>query len=184
MKDSFFVRIYRTSDGLPYAISMRADYRAEHQYGIEELLRSVGAKPEKPGLERYRVPPGNDAALQVKEGHVYGWRAGRKAKLRATLLVAVPQDLNPDYIVEVADRDKALNATWDGKNFVLSGRDSESAEFLRELADESQAGNVLVYQGMNPIDPVDSGCLMLLVESRAPSDVLEKIIELQERCAA
>ncbi len=183
MKDSFYVSIYRTSHALPYAISMRADYRAEHQQGIDELLRSVGAKPESIGLERYRTAPAKDDVIQVAEGHVYGWRVGRKSKLRATLLIGVPQDLSPGYIVEVADRDKALNATWDGRNFLLSGRDPESAAFLREISVEAQAGNVLVYQGMNPINPVDSGCLMLLVESRAPSEVLAKIVELQERYA-
>jgi hypothetical protein len=184
VKDSFFVDIYRTADGVPYAISMRADYRAEHQYGIDELLLSVGARPGSEGLDRWRVSPGKEGVVQAREGHVYGWRVGRKAKLRATLLVGVPLDLNHDFIVEVADRDKPLNGAWSGKNFILSGRDVESATLLREIAREAHAGNVLVYQGMNPVDPASGGSLMLLIESKTPPDVLMKIVEFQERHAA
>jgi hypothetical protein len=184
MKDSFYVRVYKTTGGVPYAVSMRADYVAEHEWGIDDLLRSVSGNPAGRGLDRYRTSPGNEQFLQVKEGHVYGWRVGRKAKLRATLLVGVPEDLSPDYIPEIADREKPLNGTWDRKNFILSARDQEGRAFLRELAQEARIGNVLLYQGMNPIDPENGGCLMILIEDRTPEEHLNKIIELQNRGAA
>jgi hypothetical protein len=184
MKDSYFVNLYKTPLGVPYAVSMRADYTAEHQGGIDDLLLAVGGRPNGDGLSRYRVSFGSGQVMQVREGHVYGWRVGRKSKLRATLLIGDPSDLNPSYIVEVADRDKNLNGTWDRKNFILSARDAESVSFLREIASEAQAGNVLVYQGMNPVDPISGGCLMLLIEDRAPQEHLDTIIELQKRNAA
>ena len=184
MKDSFFIRVYKTEHGVAYAIAMRADYRAEHQVGINDLLLSVGADPESVGLERYRVRPGKPDVVQVTEGYVYGWRTGRKSKLRATLLVGVPEEIGRDYIVEVADREKVLNATWSGKNFIVSARDKESSALLREIAVEANSGRVLVYQGMNPVEPTDGGCLMLVIENRAPVAVLEKIVELQKGDAA
>lgn len=184
MKDSFFVDLYKGTLDVPYAVSMRADYVAEHQFGIDDLLRTVGGKPESAGLERYRVSPGNDQVLQAREGYVYGWRVGRKTKLRATLLIGDPSDLSPSYVAEVADREKSLNGTWDRKNFILSARDAETGSFLRDIASEAQDRNVLIYQGMNPIDPVSGGCLMLLIENRTPQKYLDTIIELQNRNAA
>lgn len=183
MKDSLFVNLYKGTLDVPYAVSMRADYVAEHQWGIDDLLRSVGGKPDSVGLERYRVSPGNDQVLQAKEGYVYGWRVGRKTKLRATLLIGDPSDLSPSYVAEVADREKPLNGTWDRKNFILSARDAESGAFLRDIASEAQVGNVLVYQGINPVDPASGGCLMLLIENRTPQEHLSTIIELQNRNA-
>lgn len=179
MRDSFFVEIHKTALGVPYAVSMRADYVAEHQWGIDELLRAVGGEPSAAGLERYRASPGEKRVLQAYEGHVFGWRVGRKTKLRATLLVGDATDLSPDYIPEVANRDKALNGTWDGKNFILSARDSEGVAFLHELAAEAQRGNVLVYQGLNPINPASGGCLMLLIEDITPQEHLNTIIQFQ-----
>lgn len=188
MKDSYFVEIHNTPDGLPFAISMRADYRAEHQRGIAPLKQALTSGDQVVGIESLRVLPdkvsADGTAFQVKEGHVYGWKVGRKAKLRATLLIGDLSNLYPDYIPEVADRDKVLNGAWDSKNFIVSARDADTKGFLVQLAEEARRGNVLIFQGLNPLDPRSGGCLMLLVEDRTPTECLKTIVEYQERNVA
>jgi hypothetical protein len=187
MKDSYFVKIHKTPEGLPFAVSMRADYKAEHEGGINPLMRVLtsndGIGLDSNRIAAERVGPGKDA-FQLKEGHVYGWKAGRKSKLRALLLVGDLSDLNPEYTPEIADRDKPLNGTWDSKNFILSARDDESKALLKEVEAEASRRNVLIFQGFNPVNPSDGGCLILLIEDRTPVEYLDMITELNKRKAA
>lgn len=178
MRDSYHINVVRNESGDAWAIFLRADYIAQHEHGISQLLGEV-ADADAQGVERYRVVGSRctpeDGNFQIERGFVYGWRAGRKSKLRATLLYGVRPVTGPTYVREIADRDKPLNGAWSHDNFVLMARDKEMASVLEGFASSAANGECFLYQGMNLIDPYQGGGLMLIKEVSAPKEVLTKL---------
>lgn len=128
----------KNSSGRICGVSCGADFTAEHEWGIEDLLRNLNKSGENLkiyGIERRRVNPTKNVHFLEHDGI-------------CSLLVY------SDYLIQYMSADKMMKSYplgrndptcyWNGENALIRSKDKET---LQKIYKELMAGNVAIWLG-------------------------------------
>lgn len=174
-------RIVNDQTNMFCGLLLEADYVGEHQVGIDDILsemcgQTVPGKEADP-LAKYRVRPDKcgvgSGGLVLAQGQVFGWKHGRRCKLKSLNFFGPEVYFGPDHVQEVAIKDRTLSASWSGKAFHISSRTDDEKADLRELMAAGARGELIICLAHQLNNPYGRGGLMFLIETRLEDDFLD-----------
>lgn len=172
MRASFEGTIKLSKKNNLQCLNLGADYCAEHEWGIKELLRKLGVSGDGFGLERRKVSTGENVLWY--EGKKY---TGLYSKLWSTFN-SDSDKVNFDewlhsYRVAYEKKPYKFWAGWNGRDFyvIAESSDKKTIKLLRVLFDAFQKNDVAVWLGGGGI--FQNSGLTFGVVSAMPKEIFE-----------
>lgn len=169
MRRSRETTIIRDDNGTLIGIAMKADFTAEHEWGIQDLKAKLGVKNTKLGIQgRVIHAPGSVFLLKSKKG--------------AYLYVPAYFEPDTDKLDKESElhgwREETLSSAWSGKDVCVYAKNKEDIQALEEIYAHVQKKNVAIgLGGADPNNPFERAGLNLMIVSQMPNDVLQKIYD-------
>lgn len=180
------ITIGKTDEGNTFAIALHADFTAEHEFGINSLLSSLGIPvPGKDftyhaGLSTrsIKAAPTNDAiSLRICTPGVT--KPSRRGKKKPKKLAILAFGLNASYYCNdellanyTANSEEPIQAKWDDRHAIIAATD-ETTGILQDFHDQAINGNLAVYAGAGygKNNPFGRGALIIAIPDRIPDDI-------------
>ena len=175
MRASYDGCIFKTDDGVPFAINLGADFCAEHEWGIENLRRILVCPNDVDGIKRYsstctvdELTPYLGAAtvkgiFHLQFGDHVKWAIQRDGKF-------IPHSRELSIY-----GDKKWAAAWDDGSFGLAvdkKADPETFAFVKELQKAIERGDIaLWFGGSEARNPFDRAGLVVGIPSKTPKEI-------------
>jgi len=169
MRRSRETSIIRNDNGAVIGVVMKADFTAEHEWGIKDLKNTLGVNDTKLGIKGRII---NDC------NRVFYF----KTKKGAYLCVPGYFDPEPDKLDKESElhgwRDETLSSAWSGRDMYIYAKGEEDVLALEEIYKQAQKKNVAIgLGGVDPRNPFDRAGLNIMIVSNMPEDVLQKIYD-------
>jgi len=180
--------LLKSSDGVAYAVHLKADFVAEHEQGIGGLHHWIGAVDESiDGIGRYSMKK-DDRTLS---------RAEKLTSLfTKTIRITLPdgKPLSRKLVgLRFGSEDEAgkpsswlirspdveLSGAWDNRSFEIIGYTPEATQFIMELHSAILSGDFSLHIGRTG-NPFDNGGLNISIASRIPEEQLLAVKEAHE----
>lgn len=148
---------------------MKADFTAEHEWGIEDLKNKLGVNGTKLGIKGRII---NDAkSLYLLHGS--------KGAYLCVPAYFHPESERLDKETEIHGwKENALSSAWSDKDFYIYAQTHEDIALLQELYDQARKKNVAIgLGGSDPRNPFDRAGLSIVLVSRMSKDVLQSIYD-------
>ena len=173
--------IMRDDEGRAYGVFLAADFTAEHEFGIDDMLR------------RLRMPKGpSDFAGMRATGPVAGVACvtavgtdilfrddddGRpyteSLDGRTTLLLSSSPDAHALQCTERRNAEHPIAGAFSGYDFAVRAYGNEGAEIVSVLAEGFASGDVAMWMGRSDHNPFSRGGLVIVRHSMVPAEMRE-----------
>lgn len=184
MRTSFNGGIFKTDDGVPFAINLGADYCAEHEWGIGRLRELLGCPSNVDGIAQYSATrKGVELTSCVGTATVKGvfylefgshvrWTTKEDGKF------------TPNTRQLSIFSDKTWAAAWSEDSFGIAVNkkgDPEMFAFVKELLKSIEAGDIaLWFGGEDAHNPFGRAGLVIGIPSKTPNSVKELMVKAHE----
>lgn len=169
MRRSRETSIIRNEDGRLVGIGMKADFTAEHEWGIQGLNDTLGVKTTKLGV----------AGRTIHDCRRMFYLKGKKG---AYLYVPSYFDPDADKLDKHSElhgwRGETLSSAWSGNDMCIYAKNKEDILVLEEIYKQAQNKNVAIgLGGADPRNPFERAGLSLVIISEMPKDILQSIYD-------
>lgn len=176
-----------TDDGKLRIICLGADHVAEHEWGIEDLLRDFDVNPdlsrENLGVQRRQVRQVPNGLALIRD---LEFQPHRMKSFKVDVLYydpyarftnrdrtdEIPSELTPREDWET-DEWEPLAGAWSGRDFGISACDDPHRGYLGELAEAFDANDVAIWVGKG--HAFQNGGLCLGIVSRLTEEFLQEM---------
>lgn len=180
--------VARDDNGQIYAISLGADFVAEHEWGIKQTYRSFGINPENIG----KNPIGVDSRLVTRRpehmrltehkvrkrpgNYSVGWKGVllmMGSHYRRSDEDADPKELREMYDSPGRDDDQMpLSTAWSDGDFAIFARKDDEIQFLRDLDEAFTNLDVVIWLGGG--GTFRNSGLCFGIRSRLPKEMIDE----------
>lgn len=178
MRQSFNTQIILNDEEIAYGFSIKADFCAEHSYGVHRLHSALGCGSQDVyGVERFM--PSQSA---INEGECFGiaevrsWCRvnGRKRYSKSKVLFGPVQEVMPEDGYMPND-DKPAVSWFNGRNFAIAPKTPEAHDLARKIVEHAKECDVAVFMADGHVNPFSRGHLVVMITSLAPKAGLEML---------
>ena len=164
-------------------IHLRADYCAEHEWGIKDIRREFGIDADKIGIEKRRISnPGNVYLVEFTKNT-------EKCAFLTNALTYVDvisersQGKWEDFKNYVSDYrwfdlkrnelSQGVAGAWDSKHFIVVVKGNENIDMLKELYNAFQKNDVAIFLGGGGNGPFQNYGLSIAIISQLPNEIIQ-----------
>lgn len=166
MRRSRETTIVRNEDGIATGVAMKADFTAEHEWGIDKLNAILGVKRSKLGIAGRTI-------INTEKLHLVH---GKKGTYLYTDNYLMYDASRLDKHHELHSHSSPLTSAWSDEAFCVCATKKEDIEVLEEIYKRAQKKDVAIGLGGNhPDNPFDRPGLGIYIISRMSKDLVEKI---------
>lgn len=183
MRSSFNGCIFKTDDGVPFAINLGADYCAEHEWGISRLRDILGCPSDVDGIAQYSTTrKKNELSPYIGTATIKGvfyLEFGSHVQWTTKNGKFSPNDRQLSIF-----GDKKWAAAWSEDSFGIAVNkkgDPEMFDFVKELIKAIEAGDIaLWFGGKDAHNPFGRAGLIVGIPSKTPNSVKELMVKAHE----
>lgn len=191
--------LIKYEDGSTYGISLGADFVAEHEFGIKDILYYFGVKTDKGfGIKNRQVTVFDPQKLNLFEYTYWETDFETRKKSKHTDLVLIfdtyidwsalsdkerserIQKLNNFPYIYFSSKDderSKMAASWSGNSFAILARDEEYKFFLRELFNAFKNKDVAFGVKTSVFNTAPLTGLNMVIVSRVSKEDKQKLIQ-------
>lgn len=171
MRRSRETSIIRDEFGVVVGVTLKADFTAEHEWGIQELKTALGVDDSKLGIDGRLI---NDAQfmylLKGKKG-MYLYVLGHTYSGIDVSMLDQSSELH-------CLRDETLSSAWSGRDMCVYAKNPEDVSALEQIYHRAKDKDVAIgLGGSDPRNPFDRQGLSLMIVSRMLPDVLQEVYD-------
>jgi hypothetical protein len=168
MRRSRETSIIRDDNGVVIGVTMKADFTAEHEWGIKDLKNTLGVNDTKLGIKGRII---NNC------GRLFYFKTNKGAYLCVPGYFD-PKPENLDKEGELHGWRETLSSAWSGQDMYIYAKGEKDVLALEEIYKQAQKKNVAIgLGGADPRNPFDRAGLNIMIVSNMPKDVLQKIYD-------
>jgi hypothetical protein len=154
-------------DGKLVAVSLGADFAAEHEWGIQDIRRAFNMNPNGLGLARTQITHCSRFLQYCTAEYEY-----QKEKYAFEALLLGRDDNHIPYIEEPWKfKADGWYGAWNERSFMLAARSEEKKEQLRDLYKSFQSLDVCIWLGGGQF--LENPGLTFGIVSRMPKEIFE-----------
>ena len=181
MRTSFNGGIFKTDDGVPFAINLGADYCAEHEWGISRLRDMLGCPANVDGIAQYSATrTGVELTSCVGTATIKGVFY---LEFGSHVRWATKEDgkFAPNTRQLPIFGDKKWSAAWCEDSFGIAVNkkgDPEVFAFVKELLKAIEAGDIaLWFGGADAHNPFGRAGLVVGIPSKTPKEIDAEMVK-------
>ena len=171
MRESFYNQSLIIENETFYGISLGYDYCAEHEWGINGIIRKFGIDTNKMGVD----------GRKINKGFVYYAEDKKSCVLTSYLPYNIkekkddkytPKELIPHFL-QKRDTTKNILTAWDEKDFCIISSNKDDFKYIKELYDAFLGNDILITFINSEIPVFSKTSLSLLIVSKVPEKLKE-----------
>lgn len=172
MRRSRETEILRNEDNQVVGVWMKADFTAEHEWGIRDLCGLLNVDSEKLGIDGRTIANIESLVLiQGKKGlYLYANRYATDKDIAERL--DKHQELHT-----YSKTDIPVDSAWSDKTFCVLAKDDETKYALDEIYQAAQTNDFALWIGGGGNNPFDRGGLVIAIKSRISQEVTQHMLE-------
>lgn len=162
-------------------IHLRADYCAEHEFGIKGLRISFGIDNTKIGIEKRRIS--NSGGVYLVEFTKKNEKCAFITNYRIYKNLSKCQMEGADVKEYVRDyrwfdlkdnpQSEGVAGAWDENNFICVVKGQENIDMLKELYNAFQKNDVAIFLGGGGNGPFQNYGLSIAIISQLPNEIIQ-----------
>lgn len=152
-----------------YGISLGYDYCAEHEWGIDGLIKKLGLDYSKMGLDARMISKHDTVKLFIKDN--FTLLTTRPCSSSDELEDALPFDIK--HVVKYKSNEKTLYTAWSEKDFAILTTDTVGHDQLTEIYDAFQKNDIALAR-LNG-GAFSGTSLSVLIASKLPKEVTDEL---------
>lgn len=172
MKRSRETEILRTEDNKIVGIWMKADFTAEHEWGIADIYSLFEVNTNLLGVKKRTIRSAKPARLLhgKKADYLIGIETWRTDESLLTWLEKTTE-LHSSY------KPDDINSIWSGEGFCVVAKNEQDKQILQEIYQAFQKKDVALWIGGGGDNPFDSGGLVVAIKSRMSQESIKNMLE-------
>jgi hypothetical protein len=164
-------------------LHLRADYCAEHEWGIQDMKRSFGINDDEVGIERRRIhnPTGVYFVKFKKKGEKCAFISNYKTYTSGLERRELKGTEVKDYVNERRwfdlthnEQSEGVAGAWNEKNFICVVKGQDNVDKLQEVYDAFDEGDVAIFLGGGQ-GPFSNAGLSVSIISQLPAELIDNM---------
>ena len=178
-------RIARDKDGKPWAVFLAADYTAEHEMGIDTILREMNIDPQGTMVEGRSMTAGINfaerSAQVTRTYYLEGSKPSKKTSKVSYLALhefSIATTKECQFSLDRYKLDTEITAAWGEREFKLAAWEDDAKEFLADLKVAGAKADLTVWAGNvrdQVANPFSRSGVIIAITSRMPAEAREEI---------
>ena len=172
MRRSRETEILRNEDNQVVGVWMKADFTAEHEWGIKDLCDLLGVDGEKLGIDGRTITSVECLSLIKGKKGLYLYANHYVTDKDVAERLDKHQELHT-----YSKTDVPVDSAWSGKTFCVLAKDDETKSALEEIYQAAQTNDFTLWIGGGGNNPFDRGGLVIAIKSRISQEATQHMLE-------
>lgn len=152
---------------------MKADFTAEHEWGVKDLCNLLGVDGEKLGIDGRTITSAEYLSLIRGEKGLYLYANHYVTDKDTTERLDKHQELHT-----YSKTDVLVDSAWSEKTFYVLAKDDETKLALEEIYQAAQTNDFALWiGGGGGNNPFDRGGLVIAIKSRISQEATQHMLE-------